>query len=42
MLAEGSTGYVEELEHVIRARARGRKVYHGHEAVIYYHVIMND
>ena len=24
MLAEGSTGHVEELEHVIRARARGR------------------
>ena len=24
MLAEGSTGRVEELEHVIRARARGR------------------
>ena len=23
MLAEGSTGHVEELEHVIRARARG-------------------
>ena len=40
MLAEEAHRHVEELEHVIRACARGHKVYNGHEAVIYYHIIM--